>query len=303
MEHNILITGATGFVGKNFSSYIKNKAGYSLRPVSLRNGVADIPADVTAVIHLAGKAHDLKKTSEDSVYFEVNTELTKTLFDKFLASNARDFIFFSTVKAVRDVVEGVLTEDVVPQPKTVYGISKHKAEQYVMAAKVPAGKRVFILRPCMMHGPDNKGNLNLLYKVVQKGIPYPLAGFTNKRSFLSIDNVSYIVERILADDTIPGGVYNMADDESLSTNELIKVIASACGTSPKLWAIPAGMIKSVAKLGDVLHLPLNTERLTKLTESYQVSNQKIKKALKIDALPISAKDGLFSTIKSFKEKA
>jgi nucleoside-diphosphate-sugar epimerase len=165
---------------------------------------------------------------------------------------------------------------------------------------VPGGKRLFILRPCMIHGPGNKGNLNLLYKVVEKGIPYPLAAFQNKRSFLSIDNMTFVISGILNSSDVPGGVYNLADDESLSTNELIEIIAKAAGKRPRLWALPAGLIKGLAAIGDKLRLPLNTERLTKLTESYRVSNQKIKRALHITELPTSAKDGLYSTIKSFK---
>lgn len=304
MEHNILITGSTGFVGKNFLAHVKNKPGYNLYPLNLRGGnIGAIGPNITQIIHLAGKAHDLKKTSDDAEYFAVNTDLTTKLFDEFLKSNAHDFIFFSTVKAAKDVVDGILTENVNPDPKTAYGLSKQKAEEYILKQALPAGKRVFILRPCMMHGPGNKGNLNLLYKVVQKGIPYPLAAFENKRSFLSIDNLLFIVERILDGPAIKGGVYNLADDDSLSTNELIKVIATAAGTKPRLWAMPAGFIKGLAVLGDKLHLPLNSERLQKLTKSYQVSNQKIKDALHISSLPVSAGEGLFNTIKSFKNTA
>lgn len=82
------------------------------------------------------------------------------------------FIFFSTAKAAADRVEGVLTEDVVPSPVGPYGESKIKAEEYILG-NFPAGNdnRVYILRPCMIHGPGNKGNLNLLYSVVSKGIP------------------------------------------------------------------------------------------------------------------------------------
>jgi nucleoside-diphosphate-sugar epimerase len=94
-------------------------------------------------------------------------------------------------------------------------------------------------------------------------------------------------------------IYNLADDESLSTNELVKEIAKTLNLKPKLWEIPVSLIKSIAKFGDKLKLPLNTERLTKLTENYVVSNQKIKDALGKE-LPISAREGLKKTIESFK---
>jgi nucleoside-diphosphate-sugar epimerase len=94
-------------------------------------------------------------------------------------------------------------------------------------------------------------------------------------------------------------IYNLADDESLSTNNLVTEIASILNIKPKLWKIPASFIKSIAKIGDMFNLPLNTERLTKLTENYVVSNQKIKDALGKE-LPITAKEGLKKTIESFK---
>jgi nucleoside-diphosphate-sugar epimerase len=306
----VIITGASGFVGKNLMA---DKYFASTRFLSISRTVKSA-YEVTlddffkspdmeagdAVIHLAGKAHDLRGAANPQEYFEVNTNLTVKLFDVFLASPASTFIYVSSVKAVADAVDGVLTEDAQPQPLTAYGQSKQQAEAYLLKSVMPTGKRVFILRPCMIHGPGNKGNLNLLYKVVNKGIPYPLAAFHNQRSFLSVTNLTFAVSRILADNTIAGGVYNLADDEALSTNDLIKIIAKAANKAPRLWALPVGLVKSLANIGDILHLPLNTERLTKLTESYRVSNKKIKKALHIDAFPTSATDGLYNTIKSFK---
>src|SRR5690606_25943192 len=102
---------------------------------------------------------------------------------------------------------------------------------------------LFIIRPCMIHGPGNKGNLNLLYKVVEKGVPWPLASFENRRSFLSIDNLCYLIEQILVKADLPSGVYNFADDEVVSTNELVAVIANSLGKKPRLWHISAGFIK------------------------------------------------------------
>jgi len=174
-----------------------------------------------------------------------------------------------------------------------------EAEQYLLAQTLPEGKRLFIIRPCMIHGPGNKGNLNLLYKVVEKGIPWPLAAFHNQRSFLSIDNLSCLVEQMLVQVEVQSGVYNFADDDALSTNELVALISETLSKKPKLWSISAGLIKGVVKIGDVLPLPLNSERLKKLTESYVVSNAKIKQALGIDKLPLTAKEGLEKTIKSF----
>ena len=167
-----------------------------------------------------------------------------------------------------------------------------------MMSEGSGSKRVFILRPCMIHGPGNKGNLNLLYGVVSKGIPWPLGAFENKRTFTSIDNLCYVVEGLLTKD-VPSGIYHMADDEALSTNELIEVMCEAMGKKARIWRINRNLMEAVASIGTTLHLPLNEERLGKLTENYVVSNAKIKKALGIERMPVRAKDGLKKTILSF----
>jgi nucleoside-diphosphate-sugar epimerase len=99
---------------------------------------------------------------------------------------------------------------------------------------------------------------------------------------------------------VESGIYHMADDETLSTNELIEVICDALGKKAHIWRIPKSFMNGCAKVGGWLHLPLNPLRMQKLTENYVVSNAKIKKALGIERMPVSAKDGLFATIESFK---
>lgn len=317
----LLITGIHGFVGSNLVASLKNRhILYGLDIVSpAKDGVektfswsdlekGNIP-DVDAIIHLAGKAHDTKNLSEAQVYFDINTGLTQKVYDYFLQSTAQKFIFFSSVKAAADVVLGdVLTEEVVPAPVGPYGESKIKAEEYIleneerrMMNAEEKGKRVFILRPCMIHGPGNKGNLNLLYGVVNKGIPWPLGAFENKRTFTSIDNLCFVVGEMLNRE-LDGGIYHMADDEALSTNELIEVVCEVMGRKARIWKINRNLMEAVATIGTWLHLPLNRERLGKLTENYVVSNVKIKKALGIERMPVRAKEGLRKTILSFQNQ-
>jgi nucleoside-diphosphate-sugar epimerase len=258
----------------------------------------DIKADI--VIHLAGKAHDLKKVSKPKDYYEANFELTKQLFDAFIVSEASIFIFMSTVKAVADEVKGILSEDEIPDPKTHYGIAKQQAEQYILNKEVPEGKRVYILRPCMIHGPGNKGNLNLLYQLVAKGLPWPLGDFKNKRSFLSIENLCFVIKELLENSAIPSGVYQVSDDVPLSTNQLIQLLGTSLNKKSNIWNISSSLVKGVAKLGDYLHFPLNSERLQKLTENYVVSNRKIVTAMG-KPLPIQSEEGLLKTFQSFKK--
>ena len=294
----IIITGAAGFVGSNLSKYLEEK-GNVVGKLSLRKSDWILNKNADVIIHLAGKAHDTANTSADDEYFKVNRDLTIRLFEEFLNSEIRDFIYFSSVKATADTIEGILDENHPSDPKTPYGKSKLEAENYLLAQELPENKRLFIIRPCMIHGPGNKGNLNLLYKVVEKGIPWPLADFDNQRSFLSIDNLNFLIERIISDQNMASGIYNFSDDKALSTNDLVKIIANTSGKTERLLKIPKHLISFVAKTGDYLKLPLNSERLKKLTENYIVSNQKIKTALNIDSLPVSAEEGMKKTIESF----
>lgn len=296
----ITITGISGFVGQNLSKYLRDQ-GHFLNGLSLRNENWSLDKSSEAIIHLAGKAHDTSNTSDSESYFKINRDLTISLFDQFLNSDIKDFFYFSSVKAVADTIDGILEENFAGNPQTPYGQSKFEAENYLLQQNLPAGKRLFIIRPCMIHGPGNKGNLNLLYKVVEKGIPWPLASFQNHRSFLSIDNLNFLIFKMLLNKEIATGVYNFADDQALSTNELVRIIANVSGKKEKLWKLNAQLISGIAKIGDFTKLPLNSERLKKLTESYVVSNTKVKNALKISSLPVSAEEGLKKTIKSFQK--
>ncbi len=305
---NILITGIHGFVGSNLVDVLKEKHKiYGLDIIApSKIGVIhtytwekfDEFPNIDAIIHLAGKAHDTKNQTDAKTYFDINTDLTQKIYDWFLESNTKKFIFFSSVKAVADIVEGdVLTENVTPKPIGPYGESKQKAEEYILN-NIKGDKAIFILRPSMIHGPGNKGNLNLLYQIVKKKIPWPLGIYDNLRSFTSIKNLTYIIQRIL-NENIKDGIYNIADDEPIATNDIIKIISEVADRKTHIWNIPKFLIKTIACLGDYLHLPLNNERLNKLTENYVVSNEKIKKALNITSLPVDVKEGLKITIQNF----
>jgi len=301
MKGRVLLTGASGFVGMHLSCYLfENKFFFdTLTRNQLLAISPNMIIDGDVIVHLAGMAHDLKKTSNAQNYYNVNFELTKQLFDTFLKSGAKKFIFISSVKAVADSVEGVLTEDHFPNPQTHYGKSKLMAEQYIQSQPLPDGKFYYILRPCMIHGPGNKGNLTLLYKFVQKGIPYPLAVFRNKRSFLSIENLCFVMKELF-DNDISSGVYHLSDDDALSTNEVVSILAESLGKNARFLAVPKIFVKLLAYIGDVFGLPLTSERLDKLTENYIVSNKKIQRALG-RSLPLASRDGLSITASSFKK--
>jgi len=348
----VLITGANGFVGSYVSRYLMAQGiecvaldvkgapeggVYAARTTWDELDTLDF-STFDGVIHLAGKAHDTKNTSDPQSYFDINVGLTRRILEKCGNAGMREcgnvgeassdqaiqefahsriralkkFIFFSSVKACADTVEGVLTEECTPNPQTPYGQSKLEAEALVWrqevggrreeealvwrqevggrreeesihssSARVCSSIRAFsyyILRPAMIQGPGNKGNMKLLTQVVKAGIPWPLGAFENKRSFASIEHVARVVEALLTKAVEPG-IYQVADDEPLSTNQLIEQIAASLGKKPRIWKLPRGLMRGVARVGDFLHLPLNSERLKKLTESYVVSNAKLRKAL------------------------
>jgi len=278
------MTGSHGFVGTNLVEVLSGE--HEIIQWDVRSDEALLDCD--AVIHLAGKAHDTKNVSHEEEYYEVNTELTKKMFDAFLKSAAKKFISFSSIKA--------------KDGDTAYAQSKKAAEEYICGKFRDeclefSDKKVYILRPCMIHGKGVKGNLPLLFKFVKRGLPWPLAAFENQRSYASMGNVSFVVSELLRQD-VESGTYNICDDEPIATNALIRLMSEGLGMKGRLLRVPKGLIKIGSRVGDYLHLPLNTERLGKLTGDYVVDNSDIKRALGISCMPIKAMDGLKTTIES-----
>lgn len=323
MNKTVLVTGISGFIGSNlYKSFDLDYHIYGLDIVNINQ----VPKDrflnwdnlyhisgLDTIIHLAGKAHDTLNTSAPEEYVNINVGLTKTIFQYFLKSQCKKFIFFSSVKAVTDSVQNQLTEETYPDPKTPYGKSKLEAEEYILnqfalwkAEESANGnnnnwKKVYILRPGMIHGPGNKGNLNALFSFQRKKLPWPLGAYENKRSYCSLGNLLFILKELI-DRDIDSGIYQIVDDESLSTNEIIRLISGSMGTRAKIWNISPKLINMIAKFGDKTGIPLNTERLKKLTESYIISNQKIKNAMGLNQMPIRAIDGMKSTIEFFNNE-
>jgi nucleoside-diphosphate-sugar epimerase len=301
----ILITGASGFIGKNLIKELLSKSlnilsfsrSYGMDYEKISSKYLD-EQGVEVIIHLAGKAHDLKNKFNEKDYFKVNTDLTIFIFDEFLKSNAKTFIYFSSVKAVKDHYAEILLEDTTPTPYTAYGKSKFNAEKYLLSKTIYSDKRIIIIRPSLIHGPGNKGNLNLLYKLVSKNIPWPLGAYNNCRSFCSIDNLCFVINELISRPEIPTGIYNIADDDSVSTNRIIELIGFSLNRKPIILSFNKKIILFIAKVGDIIKLPLNSERLAKLTESFIVSNLKIKTTLG-KKLPLTTEEGLLKTFKSF----
>jgi nucleoside-diphosphate-sugar epimerase len=315
----ILITGITGFIGTNLLRFFSgvpdvtvfghSRSSAKAKAAFEKDGVKCIEhltADeldangIDTVIHLAGIAHDLSGNYRPEDYHRVNFLNTAELYDEFTKSNAVRFFFVSSIKAVIDSSRLAVNEEVEAKPASPYGISKLEAEKYIVSRELPPGKRYYIFRPCLIHGPGNKGNLKLLYKFVSNGIPYPLGAFENQRSYLSIENLVFIIDRFIAGHP-RSGVFNLADNGTLSTKELIAIIAGAMGKKPRILDLPKNLVVMLARAGTFFRLPFNTLRLGKLTENMIVSNAKLIEILGTP-LPVTLREGLSKTVKSFHDQ-
>lgn len=311
----VLITGITGFIGQNLVNYLNHHEehqlfGYSRQPekakkqfnnVEFLTELDAVRLDrymINSIIHLAGIAHDLSGKFTEEDYMSVNYQLTANLYDEFLKSNVQQFVFVSSIKAVVDHTDEIITEDYKPEPFSPYGFSKLKAEEHLLKNR-KSDKQIYVLRPCMVHGPGNKGNLNLLYKFVNSRMPFPLGAFENRRSYLSIENFCFVMLRIL-EQKIDQGTYLLADDEAISTTELVEMIGEVSKKASKIIHVPRGVMTAIARLGTALNAPFNKNTLHKLAGNMEISNEKLKKHLKED-LPVSTKEGLKRTLTSFHE--
>lgn len=300
---SILITGVSGFVGTNLISYFNQREdirviGFSRREVSGISMMKEYSSgslnefNIDSVVHLAGIAHDLSGQFKPEDYYKVNLDGTKKAVFEFLKSNVSQFIFVSSIKAVCDTSSTLADETISPNPKTDYGKSKRMAEEYILkVAEEKTDKSFYILRPTMIHGPGNKGNLNLLYRFAKLGLPFPFGAFHNQRSFLGIDNFDFVIEAIISGKVRPG-VYHLADDGFLSTVELYSLICETMDSKPRTWNVSKSMINLAATVVG------KKDMIAKLTENMMVSNKKIVEEIR-SPFPVSLRDGLTKTIKSF----
>ena len=282
---NILITGSSGFIGTNLIEFLK-KRNYNYDCISLRHGIPNLNYDkYNVIVHLSGIAHDTSSTYKEDDYLSVNYRLTLELFQVFLNSKSIKFISLSSIKAVCDESNFLITEETIEKPTSIYGITKLKTDQYIMdyiKKESNEFKQIYILRPCLIYGLNSKGNLNLLNKYVNLNLPWLLAAFENKKSLCNIQNLFFVIENLI-NNNINSGIYNISDNDIYSTNQIIKSLALTNKKSIYFIKIPKNIILLIFNFFDLFNNENKFQNiLNKITQTLIVDNSKIKNAISKD---------------------
>ena len=322
MKKTILITGATGFIGSHLLSSLKTM-DYSLT-LATRNSktcdnapnvrvvaVGDIHGEtdwqealenVHSVVHLAARAHQLKDTASnpEQVFHEVNTAGTRNLVQQSIRAGVEHFVFVSSIGAMATLSEQMLTDETVCQPDTPYGRSKLAAEKALVELCQDSAMTWTILRPTLVYGPGNPGNMERLMKLVKTGLPLPFGSFQNQRSFIYVENLIDIILEALSHPQARNQTFLCSDGDDLSTTDLVQRIAKCVNRPCNLLPVPLALLQIGGKLGDLIQrslgrpLGINSETIDRLAGSLWVDNSKLHSHLDWSA-PFSVDAGLKRT--------
>jgi nucleoside-diphosphate-sugar epimerase len=311
----VLVTGATGFVGRHLLPHLQRNGYHACAAVrtsvsvQLDRGIALVPigeitpetdwqlalANVDVVIHLAARAHLIHDTAIDpeAAFNRVNTKSTKNLVSQAIQAQVKQFIFISSVGAMATLAEQSLTEQTACHPDTPYGRSKLRAEEALISLASQSSMTWTILRPTLVYGPGNPGNMERLLKLVKRRLPLPLGAIDNCRSFIYVENlVDAIVQSIDHPNAI-NQTFLLSDGEDLSTPQLIRRLAAGLDYPAPLLPIPPILMKAAGKLTG------KTDTVSRLLGSLTVDSSKIRKTLNWKP-PYSLDQGLQTTADWFK---
>ena len=315
MKGNIIVTGANGFVGKLLCEELIDR-GYNVYGL-VRNESVELPSRVMrlvyseitnlkdfreyftksyAVIHLAAKVH-VKNSNEIEEYRHINTAGTTHLANMAASEGVEKFIYLSTIKVNGDNTGSTpYSIDSIPQPLDAYAVSKWEAEQELMEIHKNTDMDIAILRPVLMYGSGVKGNLHTLMKVVSTGIPLPLKKINNQRSFLNVRNLNDLICQCLENGNSAGRTFLVSDGHDLSTTELVRLTASSLGMTSKLFSVPSGFMRMVARVFG------KTGIYERLYGSLQVDIEETKNILGWTP-PYNVQDGIHEMTNDFKNKS
>ena len=319
MKNNILVTGATGFVGRSLCNRLLNN-GFNVfgtllsseSPVLLVAGVEPVLVEplgaetsyqhsfdaIDTVIHLAARVHVMRETAADPLYEfrKTNTLGTINIARQAAVAGVKRFVFMSTI-GVNGVNSGSepYTEHDTPQPLNPYSVSKYQAELVLQKIASETGMEVVIIRAPLAYGPGNPGNFLSLLRFVSKGIPLPLASVDNKRSLIYVGNLVDALAVCAQHPAAAAKTYLVSDGEDVSTPELIQRTAAALGVSARLFPVPVSLIRLVGKFTG------KTASVNRLLGSLTVDSSKMRKELGW-APPFTMEEGLNETAKWFNKK-
>lgn len=295
----ILVTGASGFIGKILCDKLL-KQGLYVRTLIRRNisGESDnvnldltsdsfpneICTNIDTVFHLAGKAHALAEVAQDiDEYRLINADATRKLLEAARQSGVKRFIYFSSVKAVGDGDWLPMDESVNSPADTPYGQSKYAAEQLVLhGGYVP---HPVVIRPCMVYGNTDKGNLPRMIEAIRKGVFPPIPEVHNKRSMVHVEDVVRAAILAAEKPEAAGQVYIVLDGHSYSTRQIYDWIRECLGKTPSSLTMPLALLRAMAKAGDGIgklrgrRFMFDSDALEKLVGSAWYSSAKIEREL------------------------
>jgi len=306
----VLITGATGFVGRALCEQLM-AAGQAVIPaVRCRAAFPDevVVGDIgsstdwrmalagcDAVVHLAARVHMMRDDAHDplALYRETNTEATLNLARQAAQAGVRRFVYISTIKVNGEGRDAPYRETDAPAPEDAYAISKWEAEQGLLRIAADTGLEVVILRPPLVYGPGVKANFLRLMQLVKKGWPLPLAAIRNRRSLLYLGNFVDAIRLCVEHPAAAGQTFLLDDGEAVSTPELIRAVAQAMVRPARLLGVPVRVLEFMgALLG-------KRAAVARLTGSLWVDSSFIRSRLNWTQ-PYSMEAGLAATAASSK---
>ncbi|MES9992460.1 MAG: NAD-dependent epimerase/dehydratase family protein [Candidatus Thiodiazotropha sp.] len=290
----VLVTGANGFVGEHLCRYLPDR-GYTVK-AAVRDYLPDFEASdqivvgdidgstewgkaligVDTVIHLAARVHVMRESDADplSAFRRVNVDGSAALAQQAAAAGVRRMIYLSTIKVNGEKTHGVpFRADDAAAPEDAYGVSKWEAEQALSDLAAKSGLEVVIIRPVVIYGAGVKGNIQRLMSLVRRGVPLPLGGITNRRSFLSIQNLLDFLHCCIDHPAAAGELFLLADGEDLSTPQLIRSLGKAMNRTDRLFPLPISMLQLAGWLSG------QSSAIARLTEDLQVDISKNRERL------------------------
>ncbi len=249
----IAVSGASGFLGRNLCPQLR-LLGHTVIEFSREDFVGDGLAGklngVDAFVHLAGRAHVLRETSEEprAEFWKSNVDVTRLAARASMSSGVRRFVFVSSAGVLgASSPPGGFGDDSPPNPHDDYTASKLEAEN-CLKAELNHTMELVIVRPPLIYGPGAKGNFMRLMRLALKGWPLPIGSFRAQRSMIGIRNMMDFIAVVATDRQVPPGTFLCADQETISIAELFSQVSRLAGHAPWLAPVPAVLIRSLLAL-------------------------------------------------------